>query len=153
MFEFPKWKFGLVAALVLLAALYALPNVFPEQPAIRSLPIAGRWSTRLQGREGAEGGKLPISAWNVPTTASSRAADADLQLKGADVCTMSWATHGCAESHYRARAAKSPDDPGLDLQGGVHFLMEVDQQAARTSWKIVTSMISHDPAPRSPTVR
>ena len=35
MFEFPKWKAGLVVALVLLAALYSLPNLYPQQPAIQ----------------------------------------------------------------------------------------------------------------------
>ncbi|HWS26153.1 MAG TPA: protein translocase subunit SecD, partial [Xanthomonadales bacterium] len=59
MFDFPKWKFGLVAVLVLLAALYALPNVFPEQPAIQISANRGAVVDEvLQGRvEGALKGK------------------------------------------------------------------------------------------------
>ena len=88
MFDFPKWKLGLVAVLVILAALYALPNAFPEQPAIQI--SANRGSTIddvLQGRvEGTLKGK-EIAFFGVERTAESlmvRFTDADLQLKGAD---------------------------------------------------------------------
>ena len=142
MFEFPKWKFGLVAALVLLAALYALPNVFPEQPAIQISANRGQVVDEvLQGRvEGALKGK-EIAYFGLERTEdrlSVRFADADLQLKGADVLRDELgATHTVALNlastvpHWLQVIGARPMTLGLDLQGGVHFLMEVDQQAAR----------------------
>jgi preprotein translocase subunit SecD len=142
MFDFPKWKFGLVAALILLAAVYALPNAFPSQPAIQI--SANRGSTVddvLQGRvEGSLKGK-DIPYFGVTRTNDRlmvRFADADLQLKASDtlredlgdkfIVALNLAS--TVPPWLQAIGAK-PVTKGLDLQGGVHFLMEVDQQAAR----------------------
>src|SRR5688572_21643686 len=38
MLEFPRWKYFLIALIVLVSALYALPNVYPQDPALQ---IAG----------------------------------------------------------------------------------------------------------------
>jgi len=35
MLEFPRWKYFLVALIVLVSALYALPNVYPQDPALQ----------------------------------------------------------------------------------------------------------------------
>ena len=35
MFDYPKWKYWIIAAVVLLAALFALPNVFQSIPAVQ----------------------------------------------------------------------------------------------------------------------
>ena len=142
MFDFPKWKLGLVVVLVLLAAVYALPNVFPEQPAIQI--SANRGSTIdevLQGRvEGTLKGK-EIPYFQVERTEERlmvRFPDADHQLKGADALkeelkekyTVALNLASTVPGWLRAVGAR-PMTLGLDLQGGVHFLMEVDQQAAR----------------------
>ena len=51
MLDFPKWKLGLVVVLVLFAALYALPNLFPQEPAIQiSANRGGSVDDVLQGR-------------------------------------------------------------------------------------------------------
>ncbi len=142
MFDFPKWKLGLVVVLVLLAAVYALPNVFPEQPAIQI--SANRGSTIdevLQGRvEGTLKGK-EIPYFQVERTEERltvRFPDADHQLKGADALreelkekyTVALNLASTVPAWLSAVGAR-PMTLGLDLQGGVHFLMEVDQQAAR----------------------
>lgn len=142
MFDFPKWKFGLVAALILLAALYALPNVFPSQPAIQI--SANRGSTIddvLQGRvEGTLKGKeVPyLAVERSDSQLLVRFHDADQQLKGADALredlkdqfTVALNLASTVPGWLQAVGAR-PMTLGLDLQGGVHFLMEVDQQAAR----------------------
>ena len=142
MFDFPKWKFGLVVVLVLLAGIYALPNVFPEQPAIQISANRGSVIDEvLQGRvEGALKGK-EIAFFGVERTddrLSLRFADTDLQLKGADALRDELgATHTVALNlastvpQWLQAIGARPMTLGLDLQGGVHFLMEVDQQAAR----------------------
>ena len=35
MIDYPKWKLGMLAAVLLLAILYALPNIFPQEPAVQ----------------------------------------------------------------------------------------------------------------------
>lgn len=142
MFDFPKWKLGLVAVLVVLAALYALPNAFPEQPAIQI--SANRGSSIddvLQGRvEGTLKGS-EIAYFGIERTDERlmvRFADTDLQLKGADALrdelkdkfTVALNLASTVPGWLQAIGAR-PMTLGLDLQGGVHFLMEVDQQAAR----------------------
>ena len=142
MFEFPKWKAGLVVALVLLAALYSLPNLYPQQPAIQI--SANRGSVIddvLEGRgEGTLKGK-EIAYFGLEKTADRlmvRFADADVQsraqtalseeLSGKFTVAMNLAS--TVPGWLQAIHAK-PMTLGLDLQGGVHFLMEVDQNAAR----------------------
>lgn len=142
MFEFPKWKVGLVAILVLLSALYSLPNIYPQQPAIQI--SANRGSTVddiLQGRvEGALKGKK-IDYFGLERTADRlivRFADPDRQLFAqsaltedlGDKYTVAMNLASTVPAWLQAIGAK-PMTLGLDLQGGVHFLMEVDQNAAR----------------------
>jgi len=38
MLEFPRWKYVLVALVLLFSAFYALPNLYPQDPAVQ---IAG----------------------------------------------------------------------------------------------------------------
>jgi preprotein translocase subunit SecD len=143
MFDLPKWKLGLVAVLVLLAGLYALPNAFPEQPAIQISPNRGSSiDDVLQGRvEGVLKGK-ELAYFGLERSGNQlmvRFADADLQLKGADalrdelkekyVVALNLAS--TVPAWLRAIGGR-PMTLGLDLQGGVHFLMEVDQEAARS---------------------
>jgi preprotein translocase subunit SecD len=142
MFDFPKWKLGLVAALVILAAFYALPNAFPDQPAIQI--SANRGSSIddvLQGRvEGTLKGK-ELAFFGLERSEDRlmvRFADADLQLKAADALrdelkekfTVALNLASTVPGWLQAIGAR-PMTLGLDLQGGVHFLMEVDQEAAR----------------------
>ena len=156
MFDFPKWKLGLVVVLVLLAAIYALPNVFPEQPAIQI--SANRGSTIdevLQGRvEGTLKGK-EIPYFQVERTAERlmvRFPDADHQLKGADALreelkekyTVALNLASTVPGWLSTVGAR-PMTLGLDLQGGVHFLMEVDQQAAR-AYAALLKDITGEPA-------
>jgi preprotein translocase subunit SecD len=143
MFDFPKWKLGLVVVLVVLAALYALPNAFPEQPAIQISANRGASIDEvLQGRvEGTLKGK-ELAFFGLERSADRlmvRFADADLQLKAADalrdelkekyIVALNLAS--TVPGWLQAIGAR-PMTLGLDLQGGVHFLMEVDQEAART---------------------
>jgi preprotein translocase subunit SecD len=140
MLEFARWKY-IVAALVLLAsAFYAMPNLFPQDPAVQISATRGEVDAALQARiEGLlekndiqprkvaiEDGKLMV-----------RLANADDQLKASDlvrpeldaryVSALNLAS--TVPDWLRSTGAK-PMTLGLDLQGGVQFLMEVDQAAA-----------------------
>ena len=143
MFEYPKWKLGLVVVLIVLAGLYSLPNAFPEQPAIQISASRGATiDAALEGRvEGTLKGK-EIPYFGVSRTEDRlmvRFDDADLQLKASTALkedlgqnyTVALNLASTVPGWLRAIHAR-PVTKGLDLQGGVHFLMEVDQAAART---------------------
>jgi preprotein translocase subunit SecD len=142
MFEFPKWKLGLVALLVILAALYALPNVFPEQPAIQISANRGAViDDVLQGKvEGSlKGGELPYFGLERDERhLLVRFPDNEAQLKAqtllsddlGDRYTVAMNLASTVPAWLESLGGK-PMTLGLDLMGGVHFLMEVDQAAAR----------------------
>lgn len=142
MFEFPKWKAGFVAVLVLLAALYSLPNLFPQQPAIQI--SANRGSSIDEALQARVEGALKNSKFEyfgLERTADRllvRFTDGDVQLKAqtllsdelTDKYTVAMNLASTVPGWLQTIGAK-PMSLGLDLRGGVHFLMEVDQSAAR----------------------
>jgi len=144
MIDYPKWKLGLLALTLLLAFLFALPNIFPQEPAVQI--SAGRGATvdsvleqsiigSLQGRDipfintEIEDGRLLVRFTD--TGIQLMAADAiraDLRAEGKDneyVVALNLAS--TVPEWLGSFGAKSMP-LGLDLQGGVHFLMEVDQR-------------------------
>jgi preprotein translocase subunit SecD len=141
MLEFPRWKYVLVALIVLASLLYALPNVFPQDPALQiAAPSGGlvddALATKVRGLLEAqkiayksvakEGDDLIV---RLPDTGSQvRAADTVRPQLGDFTVALNLAP--TVPSWLSALGAK-PMTLGLDLQGGVHFLMEVDQAAAR----------------------
>lgn len=142
MFDFPKWKFGLVVGLVLLATLYSLPNLFPQEPAIQISANRGAIiDDVLQGRvEGAlKGKKIEYFGLErsdnrlmvrLPTADAQLLAQSTLADELDDKYTVAMNLASTVPAWLQALRAK-PMTLGLDLQGGVHFLMEVDQKAAR----------------------
>jgi len=138
MSDFPRWKYALVAIVLVLGIVYALPNVFLpvpavqvtanrngtvdqaiEQKAIDALKKANIVSTSVE----LNGDHLLASFANADVQKS--AADA---IKGAlgDDYTVAFNLKSTVPHWLGAIGAKSMP-LGLDLQGGVHFLMEVDQ--------------------------
>ena len=138
--EFPRWKYALVAVALLFGFLYALPNLFPKEPAVqisanRGFTVDTAFKEKVQGlletqkidfeSIGIEGERLLV-----------RFPDTTVQTKGSDVLraelgesyvvalNLASTVPGWLESIY-ARSMPL----GLDLQGGVHFLLEVDQKA------------------------
>ena len=148
MFDYPKWSYWIIAAIVLLSGLYALPNVFQSIPSIQVTPVKGQSidagikgtvEAVLIGKEGDA--SLP----KIPTTGVEfkedrvlvRFADTEAQLKAADRLRLDPAL----KDKYVASLSLSPTVPawlqavngkamtlGLDLVGGVHFLLEVDER-------------------------
>ena len=146
MLDFPRWKYALVAFVLLCGVLYALPNLYPNDPAVQvsanrgntvDAALAERVSGVLQ-RSSIEA--VGISEETGPGNSRTllvRLPSPEDQLVAADLIraelgdgftvalnlaptTPDWLTTLRAKSMVL----------GLDLQGGVHFLMEVDQQAA-----------------------
>ncbi len=139
--QYPLWKYLLVALIVLVAALYALPNIYGEDPAVQiSLAERGempsitgsRVENLLQQRGvpfksvGDEGGKLLARFNNTEDQLvglewiREELGDAYITALNLAQTTPSWLRSLGGEPMYL----------GLDLRGGVHFLMEVDMDEA-----------------------
>ncbi len=138
MSDFPRWKYALVAIVLVLGIVYALPNVFLPVPAVQI--TANRNGTvdpaleqkvvdALKQQNIANTG---IEIKNDHLLASF--ANADVQKSAADAIkaavgddyTVAFNLKSTVPGWLNAIGAK-PMPLGLDLQGGVHFLMQVDQ--------------------------
>jgi preprotein translocase subunit SecD len=147
--RYPLWVYVTVAVALVVGALYTLPNFFGESPAVQVSPARTtlRVDTALLGRvEDALGkaGIQPTGTFLDLNSIKVRLADADTQLKAKDLITQV-VNPDAANPAYTVALNLLPASPawltalhalpmylGLDLRGGVHFLLQVDMRAALT---------------------
>ncbi|TYT27304.1 protein translocase subunit SecD [Luteimonas viscosa] len=142
MLDFPRWKYVLILIVVLLSAVYAVPNLYQKDPSVqvtRNRPAAvvdEALLARVQGileEAGVQANSVALEGEQLlvrlpDATVQTRAADALRPALGEDysaALNLVPTTPAWLES-FGAR----PMSLGLDLQGGVHFMMQVDQKAA-----------------------
>ena len=139
--RYPLWKHLLIAAVLLAGIAFALPNVFGEDPAVqisgeREVAVDAFLAARVAGTLQAAG--FPARAVALEDgRLLARFDDTETQLKAQDhlrgelgpgyVVALNLAP---ATPSWFAAAGFLPMYLGLDLRGGVHFLMEVDMPAA-----------------------
>ncbi len=143
MIDYPRWKYALIGVILVAAFFYALPNIYPQDPAVQisasrgnvvDQALAERATGVLQQQGIAfkgvdvEGDRLMVRLDNT-----------DIQLRAAELLRGELGDgHTVALNlaqtvpGWLAAIGGSPLVLGLDLQGGVHFLMEVDQRATIT---------------------
>ncbi len=147
--RYPLWKNATVIVAVALGLLYALPNFFGEVPAIQissvkaTVKIDQRLQTRIEealAAAGTEPTGLLFDAHSIRV----RLADTDTQIKARDAVERALnpdptdASYSVALNLLSAspdwlrRIHALPMYLGLDLRGGVHFLLQVDMQGALT---------------------
>lgn len=141
--HYPLWKNILIVAVIVIGVLFALPNLFDDDPAIQL--SAGRngkidLALMVEVETALKAQSINYSrAELVDERLMVRFSDADTQLKAKDVLD------NAIDSDYIIALNFAPTTPawlaafgaepmnlGLDLRGGVHFLMEVDMDAAVT---------------------
>lgn len=142
MLEFSRWKYTLIVIVLILSTLYALPNVFPQDPAVQvaaagKAPVDAALVTRVQSLLKAQGvayKSVAMEGKNVMV----RLADNEAQLKAADILRPELGAEYNAAMNLSSTApawlasiGAKPMTLGLDLRGGVHFLLQVDQAAAK----------------------
>jgi preprotein translocase subunit SecD len=149
--QYPLWKYLLILAVVVPGFLYALPNLYGDNPGIQ---IAGKRGyhadasveTRAQDALKQAGVKWTSSAVS-PEGVRIQFADADTQLNAkavlqrelGDNYTVALTLLPATPGWLRAIGG-APMYLGLDLRGGVHFLMEVNINEAVK--KAVTGYVS-----------
>ncbi len=137
--QYPLWKYLLILAVAVVGVVYALPNVYGEQPAIQiaatRVKVDGATLTRVEDILR----KAAVSY--VSSRLDERGAwiifrDTDAQLRARDLVqrelgpsyTVAVNLLPSTPEILRAVGAK-PMYLGLDLRGGVHFLLQIDMQA------------------------
>lgn len=139
--QYPWWKYLLIGLVVLWGLIFALPNLFGEDPAVQisgartNIAIDAAFQNRVAAlldadklspkRLELEDGRLLI-----------RFPDTEVQLKAADILKdrlgrdyiVALNLASAAPGFLRAMGL-NPMYLGLDLRGGVHFLMQVDMDA------------------------
>ena len=147
--RYPAWKYAIMAVVLLIAALYTLPNFFGEAPAVQvsSSKSTSRVDTTTLARVEQALKDAGITANAITLEAGSikaRFNDTDTQLKAKDAIQKALAPDPANAPYVVALnlLSRSPAwltsfnaNPmylGLDLRGGVHFMLQVDMQAALT---------------------
>ena len=139
--QYPIWKYLLLVVVLVVGAIYALPNVYGEDPALqisagRNASIDEAVRDRLVSTLDTAG--ITVKQAEVkPGQLLIRFNDTETQLKAVDYVKSELGTN------YVVALNLAPATPdwlnslnalpmylGLDLRGGVHFLMEVDMEAA-----------------------
>jgi preprotein translocase subunit SecD len=140
--QYPAWKYVLIGLILLVGVVYALPNLFGEDPALqvtsaRGFAIPADLETTIDNALADEqiGVKSREQVGNSmlyrfpSTTEQIKAADVVKKAVGEQYVVALNLAHA-TPSWLRALGGR-PMTLGLDLQGGVHFLMQVDMDTAR----------------------
>ncbi|KAF0283735.1 protein-export membrane protein SecD [Spiribacter roseus] len=138
--RYPLWKYVLVVAVIAAGCLYALPNLFGQDPALQISSASGGAPTadvreRISEQLSADG----IRVQGQELTDDHlllRLGSAEAQVRAADELALALG------GDYTVALNLAPATPdwlqgvggqpmylGLDLRGGVHFLMDVDVEA------------------------
>ncbi|MBC2730711.1 protein translocase subunit SecD [Thiobacillus sp.] len=140
--RFPLWKYVLIGITLVIAFLYTLPNFFGEVPAVQISPIrtTEKVDTALLGQVESSLKAANLGYQGMELAGNSikvRLASTDQQIKAKDVLQNSLGERYTvalnlvsASPAWLSSIHALPMYLGLDLRGGVHFLLEVDMKAA-----------------------
>ena len=140
--RYPAWKYILIAIALVVGIFYTLPNFFPEVPAVQvstSKASVKIDASTLQTVEDAL--KAANVSFNGALLDSNgvkvRLPDPDTQLRARDVLQQKFGDNYIValnllstSPRWLASIGALPMYLGLDLRGGVHFLLQVDMKAA-----------------------
>jgi preprotein translocase subunit SecD len=147
--RYPWWKYLILAFAVLIGSLYTLPNFFGEAPAVQvssgkaTVKVDASVVPRVQ-QALAGAGLAPDFVQLEGLSVRARFGDTDTQLKARDAVVKALNPDPSDPSyivalnlisrspHWLTSLHALPMYLGLDLRGGVHFLMQVDMKAALT---------------------
>ncbi|WP_157269290.1 protein translocase subunit SecD [Azohydromonas aeria] len=147
--RYPLWKYAILAVALLVGLVYTLPNFFGEAPAVQvssskaTVKVDAALAQRVEGVL-KQAGVQPDFVQLDGNSVRARFGDPDTQLKAKDVLSRTLNADPADPTYIVALNLVSrspawltslhalPMYLGLDLRGGVHFLMQVDMRAALT---------------------
>jgi preprotein translocase subunit SecD len=148
--RYPLWKYLLIAVALLLGALYTAPNYFGESPALQvttgktTVKVNSSTTDQVEAAlkmEGIKPDRISLDEAGSNTSVRARFATTDAQFKAKlalerdlnrdptdpdYIVTVNLAKNTPA---WMQAVRALPMNLGLDLRGGVHFLMQVDAKA------------------------
>jgi preprotein translocase subunit SecD len=140
--RYPLWKNLLILAVLLAGLIYTLPNFYGESPAVQVQPLRASMKadeallSRVAGILGNAGLNPEMVALE-GNSIKARFADTDNQIKAKDVLAAQLGDDYMVALNLLSRSPQwltklnaLPMYLGLDLRGGVHFLLQVDMKAA-----------------------
>ena len=139
--QYPTWKYALLAVLLLVGLIYASPNLYGESPAIQILPRTGHSFTNDSEssiQHELQAAELPYqSIRREGTSILVRLPDRQTQLKAKELLLDKLGENYIVALNLAPKTptwlemlGAKPMKLGLDLRGGVHFLMAVDVDSA-----------------------
>ncbi|SNR87929.1 preprotein translocase subunit SecD [Methylobacillus rhizosphaerae] len=140
--RYPLWKYLMVLVVVLVGLLYAAPNLFGESPAVQITATKANIKIDSALLENTENilnqEKVPFEALFLDATGVKvRFPNTDVQLHARDVLQTHLGKDYVIALNLLSRSPEwlrsigaRPMYLGLDLRGGVHFLLQVDMKAA-----------------------
>jgi len=140
--RYPLWKYILIAAAVVVGLIYTLPNFYGEVPAVQVSPLRAnlKADAALMGRiedTFKKAGLVPEGVALDANSVKARFATTDNQLKAKDALQGALGDDYVVALNLLSRSPQwltsigaLPMYLGLDLRGGVHFLMQVDMKSA-----------------------
>jgi preprotein translocase subunit SecD len=147
--RYPVWKYAILLIALVVAGLYALPNLFGESPAVQVSPAKAIVkldpTSMVKVEEILKAAGLSPDAISLDNgSIKARFSNTDAQLKAKDALQKALNPDAADPTYVIAlnllsrspawltAMRASPMYLGLDLRGGVHFMLQVDMQAALT---------------------
>jgi len=145
--RYPVWKYAIIVIALLVGAIYTLPNFFGEAPAVQvssgkaTVKVDSATRTRVEQALNAAGIK-PEAVTLEGTSVKVRLDSGDTQLRAKDAIQKALVPDPSDPSYvvalnllsaspkWLSAVRAAPMYLGLDLRGGVHFMLQVDMQAA-----------------------
>ena len=148
--RYPLWKYILIAITLVLGALYTAPNYFGESPALQvttgkaTVKVTSATTTQVEAalkQEGIAPDRVSLDGQGNSTSVRVRFPTTDAQFKAKlalerdlnkdptdpdYIVTVNLVKN---TPHWMQVVRALPMNLGLDLRGGVHFLMQVDAKA------------------------
>ncbi|HEX9301981.1 MAG TPA: protein translocase subunit SecD [Casimicrobiaceae bacterium] len=140
--RYPLWKYVIIGVALAVGLLYTLPNFFPEAPAVQvsSSKAAVKIDSALLGtaEDALKAAGITYNGATLDATGVKvRFADPDTQLKAKDALQAKLGDNYIvalnllsSSPSWLTAIGALPMYLGLDLRGGVHFLLQVDMKAA-----------------------
>ncbi len=133
--QYPLWKNLLISTVVILGVIYALPNLFGEDPAIQISALKGAVNEQAltQIEKTLQDAKIPHHTESTENRVLVRFENADDQLVARDLVAKDLGNDmvvalnlAPSTPQWLRYLGATPMKLGLDLRGGVHFLLEID---------------------------
>ena len=140
--RYPAWKYLLIIVVLVVSTLYALPSLYPDEPAVQ---ISGAKAGTVIDESVIQKAEQILKSDNIATHDNSftsnaallRLSSSEAQLKAKEALRQGLGDNyvvalnlAPTTPEWLQKIGAKPMKLGLDLRGGVHFLLEVDMDKA-----------------------